>query len=242
MVKAFGTKRDMKQGMPSNMPSIYYQDQSCILYHGDCLDVLPSLKMEEHDLLFLDPPFDAWKMPGDVSCATTIAFTNWQNREKVNDLFGKPKTEVVWHFKDGRWVSHMLPRITHELILVYGKTGEAYVGPPQDTTPIDKGAGCVGKDTLDDRIYTPRPRKQLNSVIECARNVNHPLGCWGKPLSLVKTLLEWVDCSSLIDPFAGSGTSLLAAKELGMKAIGIEINEEHCEIAANRLSQDIFQF
>ena len=122
------------------------------------------------------------------------------------------------------------------------KTREAYVAPPQDTTPIDKGAGCAGKDTLEERIYNPRPRKQLNSVIECAMNVNHPLGCWGKPLSLVKTLLEWVDCSSVIDPFAGSGTSLLAAKELGMKAIGIEINEEHCEIAANRLSQDIFQF
>ena len=224
----------------TEMLKVYYRDKNCVLYHGDCNDVLPLIR-NEHDLLFLDPPFDEWVISPQLIGETIIAFTNWQNRERVNDLFGKPRSEVVWHFKDGRWVSHMVPRITHELILVYGKTGEAYVGPPQDTTPVNKGTGCVGKDKMDARVYTPRPRKQLNSVIECARNVNGPLGCWGKPLPLIRTLLEWVDCSSLLDPFAGSGTSLLAAKELGMNAIGIEISEEHCEIAANRLSQGVLE-
>jgi DNA modification methylase len=58
-----------------------------------------------------------------------------------------------------------------------------------------------------------------------------------KPLSLMRWCLKWTDAQTIIDPFAGSGTTLLAAKLEGRKAVGIEISEEYCEIAANRLRQ-----
>lgn len=55
-------------------------------------------------------------------------------------------------------------------------------------------------------------------------------------------LIERVDAQTIIDPFMGSGTTLRAAKDLGRKAIGIEIEEKYCEIAAKRLCQSAFNF
>ena len=65
-----------------------------------------------------------------------------------------------------------------------------------------------------------------------------------KPLSLVKQLAAAFTNQGdmILDPFMGSGTTLRAAKDLGRKAIGIEIEEKYCEIAAKRMAQEVFDF
>ena len=64
-----------------------------------------------------------------------------------------------------------------------------------------------------------------------------------KPIALMRWCIElYPDAQTILDPFMGSGTTLRAAKDLGRKAIGIEIEEKYCEIAANRLRQEVLNF
>lgn len=183
-----------------------------------------------YDLAMFDPPFEMWKnITWKPKAKTYCCFTNFQNRHYVEKIFGKPKFEIIWFFKDGRWVSHNMPRLTHEHIMIYGELRyDAYTGEyNNDKTPIKKGKGCIGKDkNLGDRIYTPRDRKMLNSVIEVPRNVNKELGVWGKPIKLIKPIMEWLTFKGerVWDGFSGSGTFGVVAKTLELNYEGFEIN------------------
>jgi site-specific DNA-methyltransferase (adenine-specific) len=214
----------------------YYSDQLVTLYLGDGREVVPALEV---GLLVLDPPFDLWSTVPAMAATTVVAFTSWQHRRHVEALFGMPRAELVWTFADGRWVSHQLPRITHETVLVFGPTGSAYVGDSTDGVARRKGQGSVGRDTYPTRTYVPRDRKAIDSVLAYPRNPSGPLGVWSKPLPLVQRLIAWAHTGGLIvDPYAGSGTTLVAAKALGLPAVGVELDEQACEIAANRCRQE----
>jgi hypothetical protein len=81
-------------------------------------------------------------------------------------------------------------------------------------------------------------RRDLSLQGESANRV-HPSQ---KPLSIMQWCIGFVKAQTILDPFMGSGTTLVAAKNLGRTACGIEIEEKYCEIAAKRLSQEVFEF
>jgi len=194
-----------------------------------------------YDLAMFDPPFDIWKdINWKPDAKNYICFTNFQNRHHVQNLFGVPKFEMIWFFKDGRWVSHNMPRHTHEHILIYGDLKySAYTGETNsDLSPKKKGKGSIGRDkNLGDRTYYPKERKMLNSVIEVPRNVGKELGVWGKPLELILPIMEWLTNPGelVYDGFAGSGTFGVAAKKLDLRYDGYEINKETCLKSNDRI-------
>lgn len=205
-------------------------------------DTYKTITHQSYDVAFYDPPFDIWKeIDYKVFAKTYVCFTNFQNRRFVENIFGTPRFELIWHFKDGRWVSHNLPRLTHEHILIYGEiNNNAYKGDYNtNTVSQKKGRGCIGKDKdLGNRIYTPRDRKMLNSVIEVPRNVGKNLGVWAKPKKLIIYLIDWLckEGDMVWDGFAGSGTIGLVCLERGINYQGFEINQKTALRANKRIS------
>jgi site-specific DNA-methyltransferase (adenine-specific) len=222
------------------LTSPYFSDELTDIYNGDTNHVLGHLP--SCDLLIADPPYHMWGQFVDSikahNAKTIVAYTSWQHRHILDNAFGKPRTEFIWHFKDGRWVSHNLPRNNHASILVYGETREAYVGEViEDRTPKNKGYGSVGKYKYQERIYVPRERKILDSVITAPRNLN--TGVWTKPKAVIQPFIEWL-CPPgglVIDAFAGAGTSLEISRSLNLKNIGIEQSEDCCIQIAKKLSR-----
>ena len=203
----------------------YYEHDDIIIYHGDCRDILPEL--EPVDLVLTDPPYGIKRF----------------QRPKPNLWFMKDKmAKLEWDIKPGKeilglivahgeqsiiWGMNNLDLPTTEHFLVWDKF-----------QALDNFASAEIAWTnivLPAKVF----RKPIHAH-NCARSGRHPTE---KPLSLMLWCIEFAKKSeSIIDPFMGSGTTLVAAKELRRKAIGIEIEEKYCEIAAKRLAQEVLPF
>ena len=209
----------------------------CTLYCGDSNYLLSELDSKE--IIIFDPPFNIWSEVKIPKAKSIVAFTNWQNRQSITKQIGEPRIEMIWHFQDGRWVSPNMPRLTHESILIYGETANASVGEKNNNIgkKIKKGKGSIGKDVFENRVYVPKQRKQLNSVLCYPRAVSSDLGVWSKPLPLMSNIIEFMPDGLLIDPFMGSGTTGVACAMMGRKFIGVELNQKHFDIACQRIEK-----
>lgn len=206
----------------------YYEDEFVTLYHADCLEY-PEL-WTVADVLVTDPPYGiAWK--------GTRYNTGTKRDSIANDMSTSIRDEVITLMSPKPAIvfgSPLLPPpVGTKQVLVWRK--------PPDTGFM----GVVGGFRRDwESIYllnkwAVKPASR-SGVIETGGTMNnyltgHP---HAKPVELMATLLEGTS-GIIVDPFAGSGSTLVAAKALGRKAIGVELEEKYCEIAANRLSQEV---
>ena len=239
----------------------YYEHAGIRIYHGDCRDVLPSL--DAVDSVLSDPPYarDVYvralgnnikkgiKTPdrlykghglaklaaGDIGCIDDAL-------EPVSVQVGRLTKRWALIFSDAE-TTHRWRAALESSGMRYVRTG-AWVKP----NPMPQMTGdrpCVGFEPCT-ICHAQGPMRWNGGghpavwtfyIAAGASRPDHPCP---KPEALMLTLVEqFTDQGEVIlDPFMGSGTTLVAAKRLGRRAIGIELKEKYCEIAAKRLQQE----
>jgi site-specific DNA-methyltransferase (adenine-specific) len=201
----------------------YYQDDQATIYHGDCREILPAL---DFDVIVSDPPYginyagyNHGTVQGDESTDLAQWIANYTSKPTVafgaNHYAPHLPTAGAWSCWDKRTTesADKMFGSPFELIWASGddKPGKMY--------RIMHG-GLVNADGAN-------------------KKREHPTQ---KPIKLMtQVILDWVHDNTAIiaDPFMGSGTTLVAAKQLGRKAIGIEISEKYCQVAVDRLAQGV---
>jgi len=223
--------------MAASIP--YYCRNGMTIQHGDCRLIMPEFCDASFDMALTDPPYLVnyqGRWDGDRETIVGDANADWLRpafgeiwRVLKNDTFcvsfyGWPHSEVfvsVWKELGFRLVSHLA-----FVKNVWG-LGRFTRGQHETAFLLAKG-------------HPPFPAKGISDVIEWEREADafHPNQ---KPVGALYPLLSaFAPRNALvIDPFMGSGTTLRAAKDMGLHAVGIEIEEYYCRRAADRLAQDV---
>ena len=205
----------------------YYQDDSCVIWHGDCREILPTL--EPVDLLLTDPPYGIGRDRGMGAGGNGLGRCprnpkryegGWDQERPVDALLmatGAAQTCIVW---GGNYYTDVLPQQPKWLVWDKKQTMPSYSDAELAWTTLNG-------------VAVKMLRYSGNGLLAAEKKRWHPTQ---KPLVLMSWCISLAgDAPTILDPFMGSGTTLLAAKQLGRRAIGIEIEERYCEIAAGRL-------
>ena len=218
----------------------YYEHAGITIYHGDCRDVLPSV---EADVLVTDPPYGV----------------NLGQHGGANDTRTRELRRVGYaSYDDTRenFSGVVVPAISAALKMVkrgavFSPAPSAWILPAPDALgavyiPAANGRSPWGFQNIAPvLLYGTAPNLHLGAKQTAMKargrsevELGHPCP---KPVEWMTWLVDLVSEHGdvVLDPFAGSGTTLQAAKNLGRKAIGIEIEERYCEIAAKRLAQEV---
>ena len=209
----------------------YYEQDGITIYHGDCREVLPGLTF---DVIVTDPPYG-------------IDYTG-----APQNLGGLDYGHMVGDisFELARWVLAVPSMQTvvfgaHEFPHLLGPGGQWFCWDKRLSEAADRMVGTPfelawcslsGKNVMLRCLHGGAISAADDGTKTHVRRT-HPTE---KPVPMLRQLLSCCVGGTVLDPFMGSGTTLRAAKDLGRRAIGIEIEERYCEIAAKRLAQGVF--
>lgn len=226
----------------------YYEDEAVTLFHGDALAWLAERESQSVDAVITDPPFDA----RTHSMARTNKTRGHGNRA-IDFAHLDHAAQLALFAELGRitrrWVVSNVATDTAFRFEVEGAPAGLRllrVGAWVKTNPmpmISADRPGMGWEPL---VYLHRDDvkptwngggRSANFVCNTSQGSGHPTQ---KPLGIVASWVRWFTEPGdlVLDPFAGTGTTLRAAKDEGRRAIGIELDEAYCETAAKRLTQD----
>ena len=193
----------------------YYDKDGITIYHGDCREILPTLP--KVDLVLTDPPYG-------------VGLAKWDADLVAHDWLtdARAKADLVL-FTPGIANLHKYP--APDWVLCWFKPGST------------RRNGTGGFNHWEPVLQFGKHKWMVDAINlpDCANHAEYAGGhpC-PKPLALARWLLSATqESGQVIDPFMGSGTTLVAARNLNRRAIGIEIEERYCEIAARRLAQGL---
>jgi site-specific DNA-methyltransferase (adenine-specific) len=235
-----------------------YDDGQITLYCGDCRDVLPFVGPV--DAVVTDPPYGDTSLDWDdpvrgwlslvdtrqVWCFGSMRFWLEHGAEFAGWTYAQ---DVVWEKHNGSGFHADRFKRVHEFAVHWyrGKWGSLYHVPPvtMDARKITvRGKarpthmGSIGSRRFQSKDGGPRLMRSVLQVRSEQGRAVHPTQ---KPLGILRPLIQY-SCPQdgvVLDPFSGSGSTLLAARDLGRRAIGIELDESYCEATIARLAQGI---
>lgn len=218
----------------------YYHDASVTLYLGDCREITDWLTA---DVLVTDPPYGiGWSHGAGMKNASgggrggkrhpgIAGDTDPTTRDTVLELWGD-RPAVVF----GDLLKHQPPGAAH--VLIYAKSDDAGIHGARGGWRRDaEGIYLIGPWALGigGRSSVLRSNGRVAGPRGIGTRAGHP---HAKAVDVLEQLI--VNCPSgvIADPFAGAGSTLVAARNLGRRAIGVELDERYCETIARRLAQD----
>ena len=229
---------------PSVKP--YYADNQITLYHGDCLEITDWL---DADVLVTDPPYGIdWKAPKGWKNASGggghRSSGQATNIARDKDTTARDRAVGLWGSKPSAIFGDLLkpaPQGTRQ-VCVYAKPFDAGIrgatgGFRRDAEAIFLAGGWpIGVGGISSILRT---NGRVAGPRGMALRAGHP---HAKPIDVLEQLITAAPPGVVADPFAGSGSSLVAARNLGRRAIGVELEERYCEIIAKRLDQMCLDF
>ncbi len=238
----------------------YYVDESVTLYHGDCREVVPVLGVTV-DCIVADPPYGetslAWdRWPDDWPTAISgAAKSMWcfgsmrmflQQRDQF--VFWHLSQDVIWEKPVGTGMAADRFRRVHEHALHWyrGRWDEVHHEAPHEgvrkapKTHIRRQKPTHQSDAAA-AAYVDDGRRLMRSVIDSANLHGRSTHPTEKPVGILDPLIRYA-CppgGTVLDPFAGSGSTAEAARLTGRKAVLVEADERYCELIAKRMSQGV---
>lgn len=218
----------------------FYQGEGITLYNADCSTPEAIDIWTKADVLCTDPPYGVayvsnaskWNGPSDV----IVGDDNADHRDAMLGAWRAVKGDDAPVIMFGSWKIDRPHNTRHRLIWDKGDS------PGMGDLTLPWGPG-------DEEIYvmgTGFKGKRRSNVIRAqgysagsAARPNHPTP---KPVALMEALIDYCPPGVIADPYSGSGSTLVAARNLGRQAIGFEIDPRYCTIIASRLAQMVFAF
>lgn len=239
----------------------YYEEDGCTIYHGDCLEVALAIgTLQSVDALITDPPYCS----GGISEASRTGAKGQGLRSEnirrfgwfVGDNMGTAGLSFL--LRSIGVVARHVVKSTGSVLIFCDWRMQSAIAPAIESAGLrsqglivwDKGSMGLGlgfrtQHELILHFTTGSPEyhnRGTANVLRCERvDSTSRLHQTEKPQRLLARLVQVTSPEGglVLDPFMGSGTTLRAAKDLGRRAIGIEIEEKYCEIAAKRLAQGV---